>query len=223
MIRTDTPRRGPPKGSCNAIKNGSRELARLNLGDLPTKWRRVKTYARQYRRDLEDAVMSRHGEVSVADAHLIHAAASWAAHAGICRWLLCNRSDTMTTMDITKCSAEIAMASERRNKLVKQLGIDPPAGSTMMAMLYERDQPDAPDASETSADAPAASESQEPVSARQTASSEPSKEATPSGINSSLGKPHVADDLPGSGDLDDSNHQKPLASVLDALEDHYRA
>lgn len=135
---------GAPKGNANGLKNGARAMYRLILGELPAKWLRVKRYARQYRRDLEAAVIDRYGSVGVVQAHTIDAAASWVAHAGICRWLLNNKSDVMSTADIAKCSSEIANAAERRNRLVRQLGIEPPSDTDVMAAFYLAD-PDPPD------------------------------------------------------------------------------
>ena len=116
---------GPKKGSMNAIKNGT-SLKRLVVGQLPAKMVRVQRYARQYRRELEEAVASAHGAVDLTQAHLIDAAASHEAHAAICRWLLREKLPTMSVSDIRECSKQIATAKDARNKAVIGLDLNPP-------------------------------------------------------------------------------------------------
>lgn len=108
----------------------SRALAkRLVVGELPSTMRAVKREARAYRRNLEDAVLAVHGEVDTLASHLVDTASAATMHAGICRWLLRNRLEDMTTADIRGCSGDIIKAKQARDAAVKQLKLDaaPPA------------------------------------------------------------------------------------------------
>ena len=122
---SDKPRRGPPKGSMNALRNGSRvNLNRLTVGELPSKMIAVKREGRAYRRGLEAAVVKSKGEISLTDAHLIDTASAAVIQAGVCRWLLRNRIETMTTADIRGTQADIVKAKERRDAAVRLLQLD---------------------------------------------------------------------------------------------------
>ncbi len=138
---------GAPNGNTNALKNGSRALYRLILGELPNQFRRIKQNTRRYRRDLEAAVTDRHGEVSIAAAHLIDAAAGWECHGGICRWILINRIAKLADADLIKCSAEVAKAKENRNRMIKQLQIDAPSEPPVdfIAMFQDPASPETDD------------------------------------------------------------------------------
>lgn len=120
----------PPKNNASnralsALKNGSR-ISRLALGELPKSMFRVTRYAREYRRTLEDAVCAVHGnEVDLTRAHLIDAACTHEQHAQVCRWLLRERLDKMSTADIRECSKQIASSKDARNRAVEQLQLDP--------------------------------------------------------------------------------------------------
>ncbi len=118
-------KRGPPKGSINAVKNGT-SLTRLTLGELPKTMRRQMQAARKYRRTLEVLVVNAKKEVNATDAHLIDEAASAEVHASVCRWLLRTRLEKMTVGDIARCSEQIVKAKAARNRAVERLHIDAP-------------------------------------------------------------------------------------------------
>lgn len=121
----DKPRRGPPPGSMNALRNGSRvNLNRLTVGELPAKMIAVKREGRAYRRGLETAVLKAKGEISLTDAHLVDTASAAVIQAGVCRWLLRNRIETMSTADIRGTQADIVKAKERRDAAVRALQLD---------------------------------------------------------------------------------------------------
>lgn len=66
---------------------------------------------------------------SIQDAHLVDEAATAETHGGVCRWLLRQRLETMSTTDIAKCSEQILKAKTIRNKAVEKLNIDQPPTS----------------------------------------------------------------------------------------------
>lgn len=118
-------RSGPKPGNKNALKNGSRINAnRLVVGELPASMIAVKREGRAYRRDLEAIVLATKGEIGLTDAHHIDTASAATIAAGIARWLLRNKIDTMTTADIRGCSADIVKAKERRDAAVRALDLD---------------------------------------------------------------------------------------------------
>lgn len=112
----------PKKGNKNAVKNGSRiDRKGLTVGELPTKMIACKREAREYRRQLEKAVLDAKGQISHEDNHLIDAATGCTMSAGICRWILRNRFDEMTIADIRATNKEIRDAKRERAKIVKEL------------------------------------------------------------------------------------------------------
>lgn len=120
-------RSGPKPGNKNALKNGSRlRMKRLVVGELPTTMIAVKREGQQYRRDLEATVMECKGEINTTDAHHIDTASAATIQAGICRWLLRNKLETMSTSDIRGCTGDIVKAKERRDASVKSLALDAP-------------------------------------------------------------------------------------------------
>ena len=127
-------RSGPRKGNLNGLKNGRKLNAkRLVVGELPSKMIAVKREGRAYRRELEKAVIAVHGEIDMVKSHHIDTASAATIQAGINRWLLRNRLNTMSTADIRGCSSDIVKAKERRDAAVKALQLDaPPADPWMM-------------------------------------------------------------------------------------------
>jgi hypothetical protein len=131
---------GPAKGNINGLKNGTRALNRLVVGELPKQLLSVRREGRAYRRNLESAVLSARGNISTTDCHHIDTASACTIHAGICRWLLRNKISTMTTADVLNCSREITKAKAGRDAAIRALNLDV--------------KPEAPWAIETTADSP---------------------------------------------------------------------
>lgn len=117
---------GPPKGSMNSLKNGTRLRQRLVVGELPAPMVAVKREGRQYRRNLEAEVVRVHGEIDTVASHHIDTASAATIQAGICRWLLRNRLPTMSIGDIRGCSADIVKAKEKRDAAVRALKLTAP-------------------------------------------------------------------------------------------------
>ena len=113
----------PPRYNLNAAKNGS-TITRLIVGELPRQLLHVKIEGRSYRRTMEDFVLAVHGAISCNDAHAIDTATAATVHAGICRWLLRQKINTMETNDILACSKELLRAKETRDRAVQRLRLD---------------------------------------------------------------------------------------------------
>ena len=128
-------RSGPPKGNLNGAKSGT-QLYRLVVGNLPAKLVRVQRYVRLYRRNLEDATMEVHNEVGMMHAHHIDAAVQHEQHCQVCRWLLRERIDKMSTADIRECSKQMASSKDARNRAVALLNLDYDRAAEAIDALY---------------------------------------------------------------------------------------
>jgi hypothetical protein len=116
---------GNQHGNKNALRNASRlNVKRLIVGELPRTMIAVKREGCAYRRELEAEVLHAKGQINTTDAHLIDTAAAATIQAGICRWLLRHKVETMSTSDIRGCTADIVKAKERRDAAVKALQLD---------------------------------------------------------------------------------------------------
>jgi hypothetical protein len=124
---SDKPKKRPggQPGNTNGLTSGSK-MQRLTVGELPNTMIAVKREGRKYRRDLERLVLAAKDEIGVTDAHLIDTASAATIQAGVCRWLLRNKIDSMSVSDIRGTQADIVKAKERRDAAVKALGLDKP-------------------------------------------------------------------------------------------------
>jgi len=130
------PKGGAPIGNTNGMTNGSR-IHRLSLGVLPAKLSRVTRYCQEYRRGLEAVVAENNdGNVTMSQAHFIDSACTHEQHGQICRWLLRQRMETMSTSDIRECSKQMATAKDQRNRAVERLGIDRDTAADAIEALY---------------------------------------------------------------------------------------
>jgi hypothetical protein len=94
------------------------------VGHLGKTFRRARDNATEYRRFLEAETMTAHGEIGVVRAHLIDAAAGFELHGGVCRWIIRNRLDKMSPLDVANVSAQLAKCRVERNRAVMALGLD---------------------------------------------------------------------------------------------------
>lgn len=125
--------------NANNLKNGSR-MTRLVLGNLPPNMWRISKEAREYRRMLEEAVMKEYGAISQEQHHIIDEAATAEQHAGVCRWLMRNRLETMSVGDISRCSEQIVKSKTARNKAVRLLKLAHDQGQDIIARLYSGEE-----------------------------------------------------------------------------------
>lgn len=120
-------RSGPKKGNINSVRNGVslvKNRPRLTVGELPLPMISVKREARKYRRELEAEVLRVKGVIGLTDAHHIDTAAAATTTAGICRWVLRNRFDSMKTADIMSCTQAMTKAKRDRDTAVRMIGLD---------------------------------------------------------------------------------------------------
>ena len=115
-----------------------RSFHRLVVGHFPPEFRQVKINGLQYRRDLEVACESRHGEVSIMASHRIDSAVAHEMCGGIMRWLLCHKLDGMTVQDIIAVASAIPKSKDSRNRAVESLQLEQNSRDTIAA-LYSYD------------------------------------------------------------------------------------
>ena len=105
-------KRGPPKGSVNAIRHG------LTAGMLPKGCKHIENQCNGLRRQLEDVVMEQKGEVSLVDAAIIQTALKWERHGALCvRWLRL-KADELKPTEFLSFSRDIARASTERDRAI---------------------------------------------------------------------------------------------------------
>ena len=118
------------KGSMNSLKTGAHiNRSRLTIGELPKPLISVRREARSYRRLLESSVIAAHGEINLTRSHYIDTAAGATLHASVCKWVLKNRIEELSPVDITKCSSMIVKAKQDRDRAVERLKLDTPPKS----------------------------------------------------------------------------------------------
>lgn len=114
-------RSGPPVGNSNALRHG------LRSGKLSPDCQYIEHQTNRLRRELEDAVVSVRGEVSLTAAGIIQTAVKWQTHSALClRWLRLE-GDKLKPEQKLKFSESAVRASDNRDKAIKNLDLDTPA------------------------------------------------------------------------------------------------
>jgi len=105
-------------------------------GKLPGNCKDIQNRGDRIRRMLESAVLDAKGEIGITDASCINSAIRWERHAQLCnRWLL-NNHGAMSHADKLKFSRETADASDKRDKAIRQLGLDKDSEHDLVTALY---------------------------------------------------------------------------------------
>lgn len=117
---------GAPQGNTNALRHG------LTCGSDPEPY--VTRLTGQFRRQVEQAVLSAVGSITVAAASEIQAAAEWENHRIKCkRWL--REGKELTLEQRVGLSEKAAKAATERTKHLKALCIGSPAKRSLWATL----------------------------------------------------------------------------------------
>mgnify|MGYP006975416375 FL=1 len=102
----------------NAMRHGL-----CGAGKLPPKLRNVARAVSQYRRALEDALLSEHGGIDARQAGLVATAARWERYSLLAaRWLTENDGE-LNPEDKLRFAGEAARASSARDGAVAKLGL----------------------------------------------------------------------------------------------------
>jgi hypothetical protein len=108
--------------SQSKIQHGLR--AELRVGKLPAKLQYVEHRINAFRRKLEEAVVYVKKEVCITDSAAINSACKWERHGLLAQHWLRHEADKLSAGDRLKFSAEIAKASDQRDKNIRLLGLD---------------------------------------------------------------------------------------------------
>jgi len=111
-------RSGPPRGNDNAARHY------LRAGKLPPHLQYAEHRSNSLRRHLEEAVAKVKGEVSMIDAAAINSAVKWERHGILVQHYIRHKEEELTVDQLVRFSAEIAKASDNRDKNLRTLGLD---------------------------------------------------------------------------------------------------
>jgi hypothetical protein len=121
---------GAPKGSLGPIRHG------LATEKLPPGCGGIRKVLAQFQQALEVAVLAVRECLSITDAALISSAVHWQRHSLLAmRWLRLEFA-SLSPQDRLHYSREIALASDKRDKCIKELRLDA-AARTLTANYYD--------------------------------------------------------------------------------------
>jgi hypothetical protein len=123
-------KRGTQPGNTNAIRHG------LKSGKLPKGAEYIEHRLNQFRRTLEEAVLTVRGEITIDDAACIQTAIRWERHATLAQRWLTKQYDELKPLDRLSFSREIARASGERDKAIRALNLDRDRTHDAIAALY---------------------------------------------------------------------------------------
>lgn len=110
-------RRGGQRNNRNALRHG------LQGGQLPKDAKYIEVKLNAFRRNVEDQVLSKKGEISLDDAAAIQTALRWERHGQLAQRWLRLEGESMKPADRLQFSREIARASTERDKAIKALSL----------------------------------------------------------------------------------------------------
>ncbi len=109
--------RGAPSGNRNSLRHG------LRAGRLPPGCNSIRHAIDELRRQLEDAVLSVHGQIDIVAAAQIQSAVRWERHAMLAQRWLRLRADLLQPAELLAFSRDIARASSERDKVINALNL----------------------------------------------------------------------------------------------------
>lgn len=127
---------GPPIGTVNNFKHGLHAATTFGVGSLPEKCNWITNRVGRVRRSLEAAVLERHGELSLKHLMLIQTACRCEVVSLLSQRWLRLREATMSHDQRLSYLNNIASASERRDKAVEKLNLDPTETASVLDALY---------------------------------------------------------------------------------------
>jgi hypothetical protein len=137
----DSPKKRRPGGQPGNENARGKLRHGLRAGKLPPRLQYIEHRINDFRRQLEDAVSERKGEVSIIDAAGINSACKWERHGLLAQHWLRKEADNLSAGDRLKFSEAIAKASDARDKNIRSLGLDAPAADpwTIIAVTPSED------------------------------------------------------------------------------------
>lgn len=134
---------GAPQANRNAMRHG------LRAGMLPKGAAYIKRECDTMRREIETAVLARHGEVDLYRAALIQTAMRWERHGMLVQRWLRKEAVTMDAAQRLAYSRDIARASENRDRCLKELGLNVDETQNAIDAWYSADPDDALESPDT--------------------------------------------------------------------------
>ena len=128
--------RGAPLGSANHFKHGLRATRAFATGILPKKHAWIANRVTVLRKHLEGAVLERHAELSLKHALLIQSACRHEQAALLAQRAMRADGDKMTVMERLAYLTTVASESDKRDKAVEKLALDPVETSNILDQLY---------------------------------------------------------------------------------------
>lgn len=118
---------GPPLNNCNAMTHGAKSAVfRAPVGDLPKRFRKISQYVGRMRRELEAAIIRRHGEITETRALLLQSALRAEQAAKCVQWQL-RIADANGALDSKALVALLKLqldAGKRRDDAIQALDLD---------------------------------------------------------------------------------------------------
>ncbi len=111
-------RSGAKKGNQHALRHGMRG------SKLPAGCLHIEHAVNELRRLMETEVLKVKGEIGVMDAAAINSILNWQKHGLLAAYWLRKEISTMSLGDRLRFSAEIAKASDARDRNIRLLGLD---------------------------------------------------------------------------------------------------
>jgi hypothetical protein len=128
--------KGGKPGNVNAMTSGRRAAKALAIGKLPPNCGWITTRVNQLRRGLEAAAVDRYGELTLKAALLIQSVCRHEQAALLAqRWLRIH-GDKMNHSEKLTYLTTVASESDRRDRAVDKLALDPAETGSILDSLY---------------------------------------------------------------------------------------
>lgn len=127
---------GPPVGSANGFKHGLRAERAFATGILPKKHAWIANRVTVLRKALEAAAFEVHGELTLKAALLIQSSCRHEQAALLAQRALRVDGDKMTVMERLSYLTTVAAESDKRDKAVEKLNLDPKETTSILESLY---------------------------------------------------------------------------------------
>lgn len=127
---------GAKPGNRNAVRHG------LKGSKLPAGCQFIENRVNGLRRQVEDAVFELKGEINFLDAAAINSVLKWERHGTLAAHWLRKECNNLSPSDRLRFSAEIAKASDNRDKALRLLGLDAKPLAPWLALDVSKENDD---------------------------------------------------------------------------------
>jgi hypothetical protein len=133
-VMSETPQDKPRYGryNANALRHG------MSGNKLPAGASYVEKRVNGLRRHLEAMVLELKGTISIVDAAAIQGALRWERHGALAAHWLRKMIDKLSPSDRLRFSEAMAVAGDKRDRCIKELGLDRNTEDDLLGDLYSR-------------------------------------------------------------------------------------